>query len=171
MAEFRYTVGGQLASLVIEESNPRRMVFEAERAILTAIQAKGAQIDDTEKRYLQSKIAVALARDLLSKQFVDLGAIQVRKRGDSSGDEGSADEGDVYSLINIADETSVKRRYRPDQAVGAIIADIRQLYGLGMDDDVILTQLVNGERREISVNTLVRDLASRQIHWEVRKFA
>ena len=173
MTEFTYTVGGASATITIEEElDPGRLVYKVEKALLVALEEKGYEIDPQDRRYLQSRIAIAITRDLLSKQFVDLGNIKakVREQPPEGGARPSVDTGDIYTLTNIKDGQLAKRKYDPDQSIGAIVADIRRLYDLGMNDNIIVFQVVNGERREVSPTTRVGELASKDLNWEVRKY-
>src|SRR6266699_2219454 len=79
MTDFKYTAGGQSGSFPVgEENDLGRMAVEAETKLLAALEDKDLAVDADEKKYLRSRIARAITRDLLSKDIVDLGDVKVR---------------------------------------------------------------------------------------------
>lgn len=80
MYEFRYTVDGEIGSVALDEENDlHHLAVTAEKAVLAAVRAKGLEVESRDVQYMQSRIATAIVRDLLSKEFVDLGEIKVKK--------------------------------------------------------------------------------------------
>jgi len=78
MAEFRYTIAGESATIIVdEERDLARLAAEAKRTIVTSLEEKGMAVDPHDMQYMQSRIAVAITRDLISKEFIDLGEIKV----------------------------------------------------------------------------------------------
>jgi hypothetical protein len=78
MVEFHYNVNGDDASFVVEEEvDLGELIAEAERVLLAQLEERELQVDPAEKQYLQSHITLALSRDMLSDEPVDLGSIKV----------------------------------------------------------------------------------------------
>ena len=167
MAEFHYIVGGQSEILAVDDSiTLRKLPFEVEHMLLAALKEKHLEIESQEMRYLQSRIAVAIGKHGLAAGPIDLGEIKtvsesMRREQESEGE---------YSLINIKDGRILRRDYRPTQSIGAIVADLRGAYDLGMNDNIIIAQVVNGARQELAPEVRVSQLASKRLHWEVRKY-
>jgi hypothetical protein len=139
-------------------------------------------IDVSEKAYLRSRITVAITRDIVTKESIDLGEIRVQggarpplpptipvERPEPSGDDAFPDPaGSYYTLVHVSGSKVIRRKYGPEQSVGAIIADIRQMYKLKLSEQVIIFQRSNGMQREVSATVLLRDLSDQNFSWDVR---
>ena len=162
MAEFRFTVQGESCSVSVDEEehrHPSSLGRSAEEQILALLNQKSIELHPDEKRFLPSKIYVAITPYSLSRGFIDLGILASEEQ-----------RGNVYQLINIPTGSFIKRSYRPEQSIGAIAADIRQLQkNLGLNDHVVLSEVVDGQPHELTATMLVRDLRSRDIHWTVER--
>lgn len=80
MAEFRYTINGESATIVVdEERDLARLAAEVKRTIEASLQEKGMTVEQHDMQYMQSRIAIAITRDLISKEFIDLGEIKVTR--------------------------------------------------------------------------------------------
>ena len=186
MADFRFTVLGEACSVSVDEeehSHPSSLTRSVEEQILAFLTHKSIELHPREKRFLQSKIAVATTPHALSRGVIDLGNLDITgptppppplpaQRGDERpvGDQPSG-SGQVYKLINIKIGSHIERPYRPEQSIGAIAADIRQLNrNLGINDKITLFQVVSGQSRELMDTMLVRDLVAREIYWEVQSY-
>lgn len=160
MTTFRYAAAGQEGQFVVEgaQSTPR-LVRDAEQALLADLARKGLSPTPNTQHFLASRIAIAIGRDLLSKETVDLSSIDVQVQED------------VYTLINIKDAHVVNRSYTADQSVGAIIADLRRLYNCGLNDNIILASVVNGQRQDLAPEARVGQLASRELYWDIQPYS
>ena len=97
---------------------------------------------------------------------VDIGEIRVQPQSNNKGQESLGE----YTLINVSDGRLLKRDYRPDQSIGAIVADLRREYNLGLNDNIIISLVVNGARQELLPETRVSQLTSKELYWEIRKY-
>jgi len=78
MANFKYTVRGEVAYLVIPDyEDTRPLAYATETALLGVLQERGMEIDPDERLYLLSEIASAIVRDH-NEEIVDLGEIKVK---------------------------------------------------------------------------------------------
>jgi hypothetical protein len=164
MPDFAYTAryNGQTITGTFtlgDIKDPAKLVYRAEEELLKDLERQGFVLTDEEREYLESSIAVAVAKNIPSGRAAKLDDLQVRKR--------EPEQAGKYTLINIDIGTHENRDYDPDQAIGAIIADIRARHHLGPNDHILLYQAVDGEDREIKPTMLVRELASTEIHWKV----
>jgi len=183
MTEFAYTINEQRATIEVDEDRDlARLASKAEELLASTLAVRGLEIDAQEKRYLRSKIATAITRDFLTRGVVDLGTIKV------TGGERPVpnvptlpatkppvgkplpEAENVYTLINRKNGQTVKRSYSPDQSIGAMYADIRQLYNLKISDLIVLTQIINDVPKEIPAGTLLSDLTTRTLYWDVKQY-
>lgn len=183
MTEVTYTAGGQKGLFTVsEERVVGRMAVEAETRLLASLADKGLTIDEHERTYLRSRITVAITRDIVTKERVDLGEIRVQggtrpalpptipvEKPAPSGDVPLPEPaGAYYTLVHVSGGKVTRRKYGPDQSVGAVIADIRQMYQLKLSEQVIIFQRLNGVQREVSATTLLRNLSDRDFFWDTQ---
>lgn len=169
MPEFTYTVlhdaeKESWSFSLGDIKDPARLVYRAEEEILKELEQKGFALVDDEREYLESYVAIAVARNVPSGKVVEIGELQVQPVSETP------PLPDEYMLINIVDGKMIRRNYNTDQSIGAIIADIRTLYKLGPNDHIMLYQVIDGARKEIKPTMLVGDLPNKEIHWEAKPY-
>lgn len=184
MTDFKYTAGNQSGVFSVEEENVLgRMAVEAETKLLANLAGKGLTIDANEKTYLRSRIAMAITRDIVSKDTVDIGDVRVLggsgqkpaplplpvEKPDHGDQLPPVADGSYYTLTHVNSHKTTRRKYRSEQSIGAVIADLRQIYDLGTSEQVVIFQRVNNAQREIPATTLLRDLAVKDLYWDIQK--
>jgi hypothetical protein len=184
MTDFKYTAGNQSGVFSVDEETVLgRMAVEAETKLLVDLEGKGLTITANEKTYLRSRITMAITRDIASKDTVDIGDVKVQgeakkehlpqpipKEKPDYGDQlPPASGGSYYTLTHVNGSKVTRRQYSPEQSIGAMAADIRQIYDLGTFQQVIIFQRINGKQRELSTTTLLRDLSGKDFYWDIRK--
>jgi len=163
MVEFRYKIDGMEKNFVVEGYDLRRIIEDAKRTLMDLIQKDGYEIDEEEEKYLESKIAVSLTRDYISKGYVDLGEIKATPK--------PTEEGIEITLVNVDTNEEIKKIFGPDQPTGIIKGFIRKKYGnrlrLEDMDKIKLTKEKSGE--EIPSTTKIRDLGVNKLYWGIKK--
>ena len=168
MPKFRFLLNGKSQQLNVDEDNDiQQLVLKTESAIMDLMKRNAYMMSNDDMKYLQSTIAVSITRDLLSHDSIDLGAFDVQQKIDSGSEQEKSDEAE-YVLINIENEDKVTRSYGPNQPVGVIAADIREMNNLGFDDDITLYQVANHEKNEISSSMRVKELTGNMIYWDTK---
>lgn len=182
MTDFTYMAGSQSRVFPIdEEYDLGRMAVEAETKLLGDLAKQGLAILPDEKTYLRSRIALAITRDIASRDTVDLGEIKVQGgvgekplplpvgKPDYNKLPPPLAGGTEYTLIYVDDSNTIKRAYNPEQPVGAIAADLRKLYDLKPSEQVRLFQHIDGVQQEVSPTARLKNLSTREIYWDIQK--
>jgi hypothetical protein len=128
-----------------------------------------------KEQYLYSLITDAWMRDFLSEDTVNLGEIEVSAftplppPPDTDQNRGEDHpQGDMITLTLIPIDKNleaVKIPYPGDALASEVIADIRDYYSLGPNEQIKLWATSEGQGSPISSSAVVKDLPGTNIYW------